>query len=134
PETCVVTLQNGIDSVDTLSRFIPRAQVIGGAIYVTATLSSPGIVQHWGGPCRITVEERQGKSNVIALGEACRRAKGVDFESRADIMPMLWEKFVAVSAFSGATALLRSTIGPIMANDETRTFAVQLLDEGLAVA
>jgi 2-dehydropantoate 2-reductase len=134
PETCVVTLQNGIDSVDTLSRFIPRAQVIGGTIYVTATLSGPGTVKHSGGPCRIAVGQGQGKSVILALGEACKRAEGVDFESRADIETMLWEKFVAVSAFSGATALLRTTIGPIMANDETRAFAVQLLDEGLAVA
>jgi len=41
------------------------------------------------------------------LGDACKRAKGVEFESRVDIHTMLWEKFIAGSAFSGATALLR---------------------------
>ena len=31
PATRVVTLQNGIDSVDTIARFVPRSQVVGGA-------------------------------------------------------------------------------------------------------
>ncbi|TIS85522.1 2-dehydropantoate 2-reductase [Mesorhizobium sp.] len=33
PETRVLTLQNGIDSVDTLARFVPRSQVVGGATH-----------------------------------------------------------------------------------------------------
>lgn len=33
-QTRVLTLQNGIDSVDLLSRAVPREQVVGGATYV----------------------------------------------------------------------------------------------------
>src|SRR5262249_51484621 len=49
PNTRVVTLQNGVDSVDTLSRFVPRPQVIGGATYLSAYLDSPGLVVSPGG-------------------------------------------------------------------------------------
>src|SRR5689334_4190414 len=33
PHTRVVTLQNGIDSLDTLARFVPRSQVVAGVTY-----------------------------------------------------------------------------------------------------
>jgi 2-dehydropantoate 2-reductase len=38
PATRVVPLQNGIDSVDTLARFVPRSQIVGGATYMSARL------------------------------------------------------------------------------------------------
>jgi hypothetical protein len=43
PDKRVITLQNGIDSVDTLSRFVSRAQVMGGATYLSGYIESPGV-------------------------------------------------------------------------------------------
>jgi 2-dehydropantoate 2-reductase len=48
PATRVVTLQNGIDSVDTLARFVPRSQIVGGATYMSARLEGPGLIVHAG--------------------------------------------------------------------------------------
>ena len=51
-ETRVVTLQNGIDSVETLARFVPRSQVVGGNAYISAHLERPGLIVHAGGVAR----------------------------------------------------------------------------------
>src|SRR3954453_19382596 len=48
PSTRVVTIQNGIDSVATLSRYIPPRQVIAGATYISAFISKPGEIVHSG--------------------------------------------------------------------------------------
>ena len=58
PETRVLTLQNGIDSVDTLARFVPRSQVVGGATYISAYLQRPGLVVHAGGITQVTMGGR----------------------------------------------------------------------------
>ena len=59
---------------------------------------------------------------------------GSDVETVDDIDQVLWIKFVTVSAFSGGTSLMRSGIGPILADPEARIFIEQLRDEGMAVA
>jgi 2-dehydropantoate 2-reductase len=132
PDTRIVTLQNGIDSVDILSRFVPRAQVIGGATYLSAYVESPGLVVHAGG----VQVELGGAGDIVAeaLCAACNRVSGIDARTVHDIDVVLWEKFTILSAFSGGTSLMRAGIGFILADPEARIFVEQLLEEGMAVA
>jgi 2-dehydropantoate 2-reductase len=131
--TRVVTLQNGIDSVETLGRHIAPEQVVGGATYLSAFIGKPGEIVHSGGLSQVLVGDL-GNPVIKALEEICAKARGIGLKSVADIESVLWEKFVTLSAFSGGTALMRSGIGPIFADDEARTFIEQLRDEGIAVA
>lgn len=133
PGTRVVTLQNGIDSVATLARFVPRAQVVGGATYLSAYLGSPGLVVHAGGLTQLDIGGA-GDIAVEALRAACGRLSGIEARTVQDIDPVLWEKFVAISAFSGATSLMRAGIGFIFADREALILIEQLRDEGMAVA
>lgn len=133
PHTRVVTLQNGIDSLDILSRFVPPEQLIGGSIYVTAVIARPGVISVPGGARRLLVGNAADPV-IEALQAACERAVGIEMEAVAEITPMLWEKFVMLCAFAGATALMRAGIGAILVDPEARTFLEQLRDEGLAVA
>jgi 2-dehydropantoate 2-reductase len=70
---------------------------------------------------------------IEALQDACVRA-GIDLQTVEDIDQVLWIKFVMLCAFSGATALMRAAIGPILADPEASSFIEQLRDEGMAVA
>jgi 2-dehydropantoate 2-reductase len=53
--TRVVTLQNGIDSVETLGRHIAPEQVVGGATYLSAFIGKPGEIVHSGGLSQVLV-------------------------------------------------------------------------------
>ena len=86
-----------------------------------------------GGSRRLVVG--QASDPVIqALREACERGIGLEIETVEDVAPVLWEKFVILCAFAGATALMRAGIGQILADPEARVFIEQLRDEGFAVA
>ena len=98
PNTRIVTLQNGIDSVETLSRFVPRRQVAGGAIYVSAYLDRPGLIVHAGGHSDMIVGGA-GDSGIEALRAACDRVDGIDMQTVQNVDPILWTKFVTLSAF-----------------------------------
>jgi 2-dehydropantoate 2-reductase len=133
PQTRVLTLQNGIDSMDMLSRVVPRQQVVGGATYISSFLEAPGVIRQISGITQIYA----GGTNdpvIDKLRSACVRAEGVDLSIVDDIDPILWKKFVRLAAFSGGTSLMRAGIGKIMADHESRKFMEQLLDEGIAVA
>ena len=131
--TRVVTLQNGIDSVETLSRFVPPLQVVGGATYMSGYLKQPGLIVHAGGAPQFQIG---GPYDPIigALKTACTQAVGIDLQTVEDIDQALWIKFVTLCAFSGVTSLTRAGIGSILTDPESRILLDQLRDEGMEVA
>jgi 2-dehydropantoate 2-reductase len=132
--TRVVTLQNGIDSVEMISRYVPRTQVVGGVIYVSAVISRPGVITSPGGFHRIVVDAAGGNPIIANLCAACSKATGIEAVATDAIDVAIWEKFITLAAISGATALLRAPAGPILGNPETREFLRQLIAEGVTVA
>ena len=133
PATKVVTLQNGIDSVATLAKYVPCPQIVPGATYLSASIKHPGLIMHAHGNSQ-TLLGGAHDPVVEALRDAGARVVGLDIQIVDDIDQVLWAKFITVSAFSGATSLMRCGIGPIFVNPESRIFLEQLRDEGMAVA
>lgn len=134
PDTRVVTLQNGIDSVDIIATHVPRHQVIAGATYIPAVVREPGVVINPGGNKKIMVDRNGGHAAIADFAASSARAIGLETELTDNIGPVLWRKFLGVSAFSAATTLMRSTVGPIRSNPESRAFLRQLVEDGAAVA
>jgi 2-dehydropantoate 2-reductase len=133
PGTRIVTLQNGIDSVGILAAHVPRSQIVGGSAYISAYVEEPGRIVHGGELAQFKVGGR-AEAGIDALREACNRANGINLDVVDDIGQVIWMKFVTLCAFSGATCLMRSGIGPILDDPESRLFTEQLRDEGMAVA
>src|SRR5436309_8039351 len=47
-KTRVITLQNGVDSVERLAPMLGHDATIGGATYVVAKIAEPGVIRHTG--------------------------------------------------------------------------------------
>jgi 2-dehydropantoate 2-reductase len=131
--TRVVTLQNGIDSVEMLGRHVSTDQVVGGATYLSAFVSRPGEIVDAGGLPRVLIGGYHDPV-IRAFEEIGARAKSLGIRSIEDIDNVLWEKFVILCAFSGGTALTRASIGAIRTDSEAHFFIEQLRDEGVSVA
>ena len=117
PGTWVLSLQNGVESVERLEAVLGAGRALGGACNFSATLLEPGVVLHNGRVCRFDFGD--------AADPACARAAdfvrlctaaGVEAHVHADIRRVLWEKFVLVIGSSGAAVLTRQPIGPIHAD------------------
>ena len=46
--TRVITLQNGVDSVERLAPILGDDAVVGGATYIVTTIARPGVIRHTG--------------------------------------------------------------------------------------
>ena len=46
PHTRVITLQNGVDSVERIAPILGAEHVIGGAAYIATVIGSPGVISH----------------------------------------------------------------------------------------
>ena len=53
PKTRLITLQNGVDSVERLAPLLGNEATIGGATYVVTTITRPGVIRHTGTIARI---------------------------------------------------------------------------------
>jgi 2-dehydropantoate 2-reductase len=135
PETIVIPFQNGVDSVDMLTKRLGRAHVAGGTTYVTAEITEPGVIRH-------TAMERLifgpvGGATTPPMLEALRDAgkrAGFDAVLSERILVDIWTKFARLSVFSGITAITRSPIGIVRADPDLRMLTETALHESIAVA
>jgi len=136
PKTVVVPLQNGVDSVDTLTRAIGAEHVGGGTCYLAAVISEPGVIRHTA-MNRMIFGAPGNKANVSAvltgLLAACANS-GFEAVMSPDIQVDIWAKFVRLTVFSGMTAVTRCPIGVIRDNPALSEMARGALKESMAVA
>lgn len=134
PQTRILTLQNGIDSVDLIQAHVGTTAVHGGVIYVSAVIDRPGVIRSPGGLHVIVADAGGGDPIMAAFFAACDRATALQAKPADDIRGVLWEKFIALSALSATTSLLRAPMGAILGHPETRALQRQLVEEAVAVA
>jgi 2-dehydropantoate 2-reductase len=137
PGTLVVPLENGVESVDTLTRAVGREHVAGGTAYVAAVISEPGVIRHTA-MGRLIVGPLEGQSDrsrsmLESLVEACRKA-GFDAALSNRIDVDIWAKFVRLSVFSGMTTVARSAIGTLRDDPALADMMRGALRESMSVA
>ncbi len=134
PNTRLITLQNGIDSVERISKILGSDKVVGGIAYIASNLVAPGTIKQTSQFHHIRFGHADNRPDTaldtfVAAGKAAK----LDIDLAKNIERELWEKFIFLTAITGATAALRSGIGPILADPELKAFYRQLMEEALAV-
>ena len=134
PDTRVITLQNGVDSVERVAPILGAEQTVGGAAYIATVIDAPGVIRHTSSFARMRFgrADKRPDATLQAFADAGKAAK-LDIDISADISVELWEKFIFLTAMSGATSALRSPIGPIRADPELRGFFRQLMQEAFTI-
>jgi 2-dehydropantoate 2-reductase len=132
--TRLITLQNGVDSVERLAPILGREHVAGGTAHLATAISSPGMISHTSPFARIRCGRANGKDDpdLRAFVASAQRA-GIDASLSDNIDLDRWIKFTFLVGLSGATGATRMPIGPILADPDTRAFFLELLREVIAV-
>ncbi len=117
PETVVLTLQNGVDSVDEVAAVVGGGHVLGGTTYVATALEGPGLIVQTGVHRSIIFGEVFGEighltPRVRAIADVLATAD-IQVSAVADARVPIWDKFVYLVAFSGFTGAARRPIGEV---------------------
>ena len=117
PDTVVLTLQNGVDSVDEVAAIVGETHVLGGTTYVATALEGPGLIVQTGVHRSIIFGEVFGDRGRItprvqAIADVLAAAD-IQVTPVADARVPIWDKFVYLAAFSGFTGASRLAIGHI---------------------
>ena len=132
--TRVITLQNGVDSVERLVPILGDNAVIGGTTYVVVTIARPGVIRHTGTIARILCGRLDRRPDAVLIGYVEQiKAANIDITVTDHILLDIWKKFVLLSGTSGITASTRQPIGVIRDDEDMRAFLYKLMQETIAV-
>jgi 2-dehydropantoate 2-reductase len=138
PTSVVLTLQNGVDSVDEVAAAVGEERVVGGTTYVATALEAPGLIVQTGVHRSIIfgeVFEHRGSisSRVQAIADVMAPAD-ILVTPVADGRVPIWDKFVYLAPFAGFTGAARLPIGPIWSDPHVRDMFYAAAHEIAALA
>jgi 2-dehydropantoate 2-reductase len=131
----LLAVQNGIEHPRQLAGYVGEAAVMPGVVYVSTTVTAPGVISHVGGAGLLQLGDAFAPNparleRVAGLfGEA-----GLPVETYPDLWPMLWRKFATICGMSGMTALTRLTLAQLFAVPDSRQLYQDTMDEVVQVA
>ena len=134
PETAVLSLQNGVQSLELIDKVLGPGHGLGGAAYVFAVIAAPGVIAHHllG---RIAFGEPDGRRTPrVERLLAALTAAGIPVDLVPDITRVLWEKYLFICAQAGMSTLARVPAGVLRAHAPTWAMYRAVLEEGAAVA
>ena len=134
PDTRVVTLQNGVDSYERIAPIVGPERAVPGVTYVVSVIDRPGVIKQASAFQSIACGTIDGRPDapLLAFVDAAKAAN-INITLSDHIERDRWHKFIFLSATSGATAVTRNTIGPILADPDTRAMFRNIMRETLAV-
>lgn len=134
PATAVLTLLNGVDSADQLSRALGAEHVLAGTTLILTNVVAPGVIDQTSPFRKITMGELTGgvTPRAEAVAAALREA-GVEVTLSADPMVGVWTKFIMQAPHATLTTACQSALGPIRETPEGAALYLTLIREVVAV-
>ncbi len=133
--TIVMSLQNGVDNDEHISKYIDRAIVVPGCVYIIAERAAPGLIMQTAGPRKMFFgsKDKSIENRLLAIEKLMQEAQ-VEAAYAKDIDKALWTKFLFIVPFAGMTSICRSSIGPIVNDPGTFSLYKRCLSEVLQLA
>lgn len=129
PSTVILTVLNGIDIADKVRKILPRATVLPGCIYISASMDQPGVIRQVGGVGNFFFGSETGTVEKFKWLEKLLTDSGIKAVLSDNIRRNLWEKYLFVSAFATITTLYDKSIGQIINEPSSLKQVVCLMEE-----
>lgn len=134
-DTIVVPIQNGLDHDLVVRRALGTAEVYPGIAYIISQIAEPGVISQTAGPRELIIGDRDSSHNQRLEDLVSRiRKAGVNARFGSEITSELWQKAVFLNAFGGVSALCRTPVGILLADQNARSIYEQCMREVIATA
>ena len=133
PDGWVITLQNGIGNIEALSAVLGEERGVGCISYHSAALEDLGHVSHTNDGTTFIGELNGAISKRVKdLAEAFKKAS-LSPEITADILGVIWGKFVVNCGINPLCAVTGLRSGEIARNNAAAEMQTKILEEIMAV-
>ncbi|MGB5944704.1 ketopantoate reductase family protein [Paenisporosarcina sp.] len=126
----ILPLLNGISHMDELIEAFGDEVVIGGLCFIESTLDENGVIVQTSPIHQLVFGERTGKRTprIERLKSTFEDTKA-EFSLSEDINQDMWHKYLFITAMSGLTSLMESSIGPIRNLESGQRVILEFLNE-----
>jgi 2-dehydropantoate 2-reductase len=132
-KSIIVTLQNGIGNMETLTEIFEKERVVGGITSEGATVLGWGRIRHAGrGPTVFGPEDNPG-ARLANLVSAFNKA-GFKAKSTVDVESLIWGKLVINAGINALTAITRLKNGRLPDIESARLVIKEAVIEAATVA
>lgn len=129
PDSIVLPLQNGVQTVDDLQPEINPKHIIGGLCRIISKIESPGTINHFGiNPIIVFGELDNSITDRVNRVKELFDKAGINSKVSNDIQSELWKKFIGICV-SGLLAVTKTNYGQLRELPETRAMMIELLNE-----
>jgi len=134
-DTFVVSLLNGVESVDQLAAVLGRERVLGGVAKIFSFIGEPGLIRHIGHEPTLMLGELEGGESrrLRRLASALEEAR-IKVELPGSIQVEIWKKFLFTTGWGGLGAISRAPVGVLREEPATRPLIEACMAETEAVA
>ncbi len=134
PDTTVLTLQNGLGNTDIIGRVVVPTNILAGTTAHGATMLGPGKIRHAGFGKTVLGALEPGRQELAERIGALFRRAGLETETSANVMGLVWDKLLVNVGINALTALTGLENGALLRYPELTQLMEEAVREGVSVA
>lgn len=132
--TAVLTLQNGVDSVDLLGAAVGAGHILAGTTRINCVIGEPGEIVQNTPFSKLEMGELSGEETPrIAMIAEAFRATGIEVFVSDEPLREVWTKFIMIAPHASMTAATGEAVAGIRSVPEGAALYRQLVEETVAV-
>jgi len=132
-KTVVLSLQNGLDNIDVLKKYLDREKVLAGVTTHGAFFKKPGVIQHTGFGDTI-IGSLNGKTSQVTSIIDMFNISNIKTDIGLDIMRDIWVKAIVNSSINPLTTIFECKNGYLTKNPVLTGIVEKICNESCAVA
>ncbi len=132
--TAILTLQNGVDSVDLLNAAVGEGHVLPGTTRINCVIGEPGVIVQNTPFSKLEMGELSGETTPrLAMIADAYRAVGIEVVVSDDPLRETWTKFIMIAPHASLTSATGEAVAAIRALPEGLALYRSLIEEVTAV-
>lgn len=132
--TIIIPLLNGVDSKERIQNYFPDNLILDGCVYIVSRLKEQGVIENSGNIQKLFFGSDNSTNESLQFLERILLDANIEANLSANIVSVVWEKFIFISATASATSYFNNCIGEILSDVEKRNTLIKLIDEVKNVA
>jgi 2-dehydropantoate 2-reductase len=132
--TVILSLQNGLDNIDTMEKVVSRKKIIAGVTMYGAFFSKPGFVKHTGKGETILGELNGEKTERIKHITDLFNKAGIETKISTNTVREIWIKAIVNSSINPLTTFFQYKNGYLLENPILENLVERICKESTDVA
>lgn len=128
-DTILLPLLNGVNNTEVINQMFPNNTVLNGCVYIISRLSNPGVITNSGNIQALYFGTINSENEKLKELEKVFTKANIHATLSADILSVIWEKYIFLSAIAAATSHFDCTIGSLLNNKQKERTLKKLVHE-----